>query len=161
MKEVHECLSYSKHACSNNLPKKSGQKHKVKNKEYMQCDKCPYFGKNFEQHQYNHHNPDLPFGCQKCGYRALNERCISVHTAKVHKEKKFQCKLGCGRMFYNQWYTSYHEKRFCTNSKVKAELIKEEIKSGKYELHKKRFCTNSKVKAELIKEEIKSGKYEL
>merc|ERR1712108_79730 len=77
-------------------------------------------------------------GCQKCGYRALNERCITMHTAKMHNEKKFQCKLGCGKMFDNQWYASFHEKRYCTNSKVKDELIKKEIENGKYELHKKR-----------------------
>ena len=61
-----------------------------------------------------------------------------MHTVKVHSEKKFQCKLGCGKMFDNQWYASFHEKRYCTNSKVKDELIKEEIENGKHELHKKR-----------------------
>jgi len=131
MKDTHQTRSdESKH---------SNKKNKAyRNKEYIQCDKCPYFGKNIDQHLDLHHNPDLPHGCQKCGYRALNERSISVHTSKVHKEKKIQCKLGCGRMFDNQWYASYHEKRFCSNSKVKAELIKKEIESGKYELLKKR-----------------------
>ena len=139
MKDTHKTRS--------DESKQSNKKHRAKSKEYIQCDKCPYFGKNIDQHLTHHHNPDLPHGCQKCGYRALNERSISVHTAKVHNEKKFQCKLGCGRMFDNQWYASYHEKRFCTNSKVKAELIKKEIESGKYELHKKR---QDKVRSKMV-----------
>ena len=111
---------------------------KMVSKEFIQCDKCPYFGTNIDQHQGNHHNPDLPHGCQLCGYRALTDFAITMHTAKVHKEKKFQCKLGCGKTFENQWYAGFHEKRYCTYSKVKDKLIQKETEDGRRELHKKR-----------------------
>ena len=129
LKKTKVCQKYSKEYHKDYWGKKSK----------IQCDKCPYFGKCIDQHLLLHHNPDLPYGCQKCGYRAMTEMAITMHTVKVHSEKKFQCKLGCGKMFDNQWYAGFHEKRYCAHSKVKDELIKKDIQNGKHQLHKERM----------------------
>ena len=121
-------------------------------KKKIQCDKCPFFGKCIEEHLLLHHNPDLPYGCQKCGYRAMTEFAIKMHAAKVHSEKKFQCKLGCGKMFDNQWYAGFHEKRYCANSKVKDELIKKDINNDKHQLYKERMKKAKTYKKNVVRE---------
>ena len=75
-----------------------------------------------------------------------------MHTSKMHNEKKFQCKLGCGKMFDNQWYAGFHEKRYCAHSKVKDELIKEEIENGKHQLYKERMKKTKTYKKNVVRE---------
>ena len=75
----------------------------------------------------------------RCEYRALTERCITVHMAKYHKEKKFACKLGCGKMFDNAWYAGRHEKRYCVHSTEKDYWENQEAQNvEKIEAEKKR-----------------------
>ena len=96
-----------------------------------QCDQCSFFGFNMSEHLRQHHDPNLPHGCDSCGYRALTPMAINMHKAKLHTEKKHQCTLGCGKMFKDPWYRTRHEERYCVNSAEREEWKQKEETSGR------------------------------
>ncbi len=50
------------------------------------------FSFQLNQHIRDRHNPELPFGCDKCFYRANTEMAIKLHMNAWHEEKKYRCK---------------------------------------------------------------------
>ena len=70
--------------------------------QYYQCPKCPIMIHRYmlKQHDEEHHNLTLPFGCPHCEYRALSKMAIACHVTKYHKSHdKHVCQLGCGKSF--------------------------------------------------------------
>jgi len=107
-------------------------RHSTKYPEFPeQCKKCPYFGRNIYIHDRDQHDPNLPHGCEHCGYRALTPMAINMHMAKVHTVKKYRCTLGCGKSFKDGWYLKRHEERVCPFSSTKEEWKKRDEDSGK------------------------------
>jgi len=101
--------------------------------QYYQCPKCPIMIHRYmlKQHDEEHHNTELPFGCPNCEYRALSKMAIACHVTKYHKDHdKHICQLGCGKSFTSDFYMKYHMKRYCINSKEKEETIRMEDMSG-------------------------------
>ena len=48
-----------------------------------------------KQHDEEHHNTELPFGCPNCEYRALSKMAIACHVTKYHKDHdKHICQVG-------------------------------------------------------------------
>ena len=117
----------------------------------MQCDKCSFFGYNFKEHLYHHHDPNLPYSCDSCGYRALSLRAITIHTAKHHTEKKNHCRLGCGKSFKDPWYLTRHEERFCVHSADKEDWKKREEANGNAARDKANRLMLTKVRNEKYK----------
>ena len=129
-----------------------------KNKDKIQCTQCPYYGKEIEKHSIEHHDPNLPYGCDFCGFRALTDHSVKIHFVKVHKEKQFKCNLGCGKTFDNSWYAKRHEERFCKNlsSEEREKWAQIEIESGRAALQRKRQqVRKSKMRKKYVELNIK------
>ena len=141
--EVHAQMMKERRV-SQGRPKSNSQSRstvsrKKTEKDLRQCDKCPYYGKNIDMHNMRHHNPDLPYNCDRCGFRALHKRSINLHKGMYqmyHKEKSFQCSLGCGKMFNRIDVLKLHEKRWCANSATKQFWIQKDQENGRAESQK-------------------------
>ena len=116
-----------------------------------QCDQCDYFGFNMQRHMEHHHDPNLPHGCDHCGYKALTSKAINTHISKHHTEKKHHCSLGCGKSFKDPWYLTRHEERFCVHSADKEDWKKREEANGNAARDKANRLMLTKVRNEKYK----------
>ena len=117
--EAHSAQAHEK-------PKQKWWLYNVK----RQCDQCDYFGFNMQRHMEHHHDPNLPHGCDHCGYRALTSKAITLHISNHHTKKQHHCSLGCGKSFKDPWYLKRHEERLCVNAAVKEKCKKGEEAIG-------------------------------
>ena len=40
--------------------------------------------------------------CPKCPRKLLNQKCLEIHTQKVHISNEIRCRLGCSAVFYRR-----------------------------------------------------------
>ena len=144
---------------SNEGPKKKQVQNKTPNWGLPSpCPKCPYFGTNVKLHLQEHHDPNLPFGCEYCDFRGHTANTVKIHSNKYHPKpgaKRYVCSLGCGKTFSGSWSERMHARRYCELSTEKEELMKRELADGTYE--KQRM----EVKARQIRKKTEIRKYTL
>ena len=63
-------------------------------------------------------------------FRALLHGSILYHKGRWHREKKFECRLGCGESYTTRSYRDSHERRWCVKSTEKEALKQKEIEDG-------------------------------
>ena len=106
--------------------------------DLIQCETCPVIISRMlmDEHQENHHNPNVPFACRHCPYRTLTKQGIRVHETKYHSTKeKYPCKNeGCPVRSSSPWYVKVHMAKHCNfmSPGAKEKAKEEEIKSGRY-----------------------------
>ena len=57
-----------------------------------------------------------------CQYRGLTKFTVKTHMGRAHNEKKFKCRLGCGKAFSHKNSEVVHALRYCHLSIKKSEM---------------------------------------